>query len=112
MALLTPPPARESLGRLYRSRLSRGRAVLGEMFGGLVEVASDGAWVILDDGSRLLNCGGYGVFLTGARHPTVVRHVLDQLQVHPVATRVLLEPQVALAADALVAVCPTGLERV
>ncbi|MFC9244736.1 aspartate aminotransferase family protein [Streptomyces sp. NPDC057136] len=105
-------PDRHELGRLYRSRLSKGRATLGELFGGHVEVASEGARVHTSDGRSFLNCGGYGVFLTGARHPTVVRRVAEQLHTHPVATRIFLEPQAALAADALVSVVPEGLSRV
>lgn len=108
----TPALGREELGRLYRARLSKGRATLGELFGGHIEVASEGAWVTTSTGERFLNCGGYGVFLMGARHPTVIRHVAEQLATHPVATRLFLEPQVALAADALVSVAPPGLERV
>ncbi|MGW6599963.1 aspartate aminotransferase family protein [Streptomyces sp. NPDC055036] len=107
-----PALGREELGRLYRARLSKGRATLGELFGGHIEVASEGAWVTTSTGERFLNCGGYGVFLMGARHPTVIRHVAEQLATHPVATRLFLEPQVALAADALVSVAPRGLERV
>ncbi|WP_306317504.1 MULTISPECIES: aspartate aminotransferase family protein [unclassified Streptomyces] len=103
---------RGTLGTLYRTRLNKGRAVLGEMFGGHVEVESQGAWVITSEGARLLNCGGYGVLLHGARHPTVIRMVEEQLHRNPVATRILLEPQAALAADALVEVAPAGLERV
>ncbi|WP_078876871.1 aminotransferase class III-fold pyridoxal phosphate-dependent enzyme [Streptomyces sp. 150FB] len=109
---LTPVLGRAELGKLYRTRLSKGRATLGELFGGHIEVASQGAWVTTSDGKTFLNCGGYGVFLTGARHPTVIRHVAEQLATHPVATRLFLEPQAALAADALVSVAPAGLERV
>lgn len=105
-------PDREELGRLYRTHMNQGRATLGEMFGGHVEVASQGAWVTTAEGRRFLNCGGYGVFLVGARHPTVIRHVAEQLQTHPIATRVFLEPQAALAAEALTAVVPAGLSRV
>lgn len=105
-------PGREELGELYRRRLNRGRATLGEMFGGHIETRSQGAWVYTSEGRRFLNCGGYGVLLMGACHPTVIRHVSEQLHRHPVATRVFLEPQAALAADALVAVAPPGLERV
>jgi putrescine aminotransferase len=104
--------SRDELGRLYRSRLSKGRATLGEMFGGHIEVASAGAWVTTSTGRRFLNCGGYGVFLMGARHPIVMRAVENQLRSHPVATRIFLEPQLALAADALVSIAPAGLERV
>ncbi|MEW2530869.1 aminotransferase class III-fold pyridoxal phosphate-dependent enzyme [Streptomyces sp. NPDC047071] len=107
-AALSPEP----LTHLYRTRLSSGRAMLGELFGGHVEVASQGAWVTTSSGRRFLNCGGYGVFLTGARHPTVMRYVTEQLHTHPVATRLFLEPHAALAADALVSVAPAGMERV
>ncbi|MGI5404934.1 aspartate aminotransferase family protein [Streptomyces sp. CA-135486] len=103
---------RDELGRLYRDYMNKGRATLGEMFGGHIEVASQGAWVTTAEGRRFLNCGGYGVFLTGARHPTVIRHVAEQLTTHPVATRLFLEPQAALAAEALVSVAPPGLRRV
>jgi putrescine aminotransferase len=48
----------------------------------------------------------------GARHPTVVRYVTEQLARHPVAIRLFLEPQAALAADELIARVPEGLDRV
>ncbi len=98
--------------RRYRRHLSRGRAALGELLGGDVEVDSAGAWVRTDTGRQLLNCGGYGVFLTGARHPRVVDAVREQLDRNPVATRLLLEPQAGLAAEALTATTPAGLDRV
>ncbi|AJE85312.1 ornithine aminotransferase [Streptomyces albus] len=103
---------REHIGRLYRANLSKGRATLGELFGGHIETGSEGSWIYTDDGRRFLNCGSYGVLITGARHPVVVRHVAEQLGRHPVASRVFLEPQAALAAEALVAKAPAGLERV
>ncbi|MFJ1794413.1 aspartate aminotransferase family protein [Kitasatospora griseola] len=103
---------REALGRLYRRRLNKGRATLGELFGGHVETGSEGAWLTTAEGRRFLNCGGYGVLLMGARHPIVTRYVEEQLHRHPVASRIFLEPQAALAADALVKVAPSGLERV
>jgi putrescine aminotransferase len=96
----------------YRKHLSSGRAALAEMFGGDVEVHSVGPWVRTSSGRELLNCGGYGVFITGARHPRVVSEVVAQLERNPVATRLLLEPQAALAAEALAAVTPAGLDRV
>jgi putrescine aminotransferase len=96
----------------YRRHLSSGRASLGEMFGGDVEVHASGAWVRTQTGRELLNCGGYGVFITGARHPRVLAEVRAQLDRNPVATRLLLEPQAGLAAEALTAVTPPGLTRV
>ncbi|WP_053847520.1 aspartate aminotransferase family protein [Streptomyces sp. NRRL B-24085] len=97
---------------LYRAHLSKGRATLAELFGSHMEVESQGAWLSTSDGESFLNCGGYGVFIMGARHPRVVEAVHRQLHTHPVATRILLEPTVAAAAEALVAVTPEGLDRV
>lgn len=96
----------------YRRHLSRGRALFGQVTGGLTEVGSEGAWVLTADGRRLLDCGGYGVFLHGHRHPRVVAAVRDQLDRHPLATRVLLEPVTASAAATLSAVAPGGLPHV
>jgi putrescine aminotransferase len=98
--------------RRYRRHLSRGRALFGQVSGGLTEVESSGAWIRTADGRRLLDCGGYGVFLHGHRHPVVVDAVARQLQRHPLATRVLLEPVTAAAAEALSAVAPAGLDHV
>ncbi|GGT11567.1 putative ornithine aminotransferase [Streptomyces atratus] len=100
------------LGTRYRRYLSKGRASLGEMFGGDVEVAAEGPWIHTASGSRILNCGGYGVFLMGARHPRVVAEVTRQLNTNPVATRLLLEPAVVDAAEALIDVVPAGLQKV
>ncbi|AZP17344.1 aspartate aminotransferase family protein [Streptomyces aquilus] len=98
--------------QLYRAHLSKGRATLAELFGTHMEVESQGAWVTTSDGERFLNAGGYGVFIMGARHPLVMEAVRRQLETHPVATRILLEPTVARAAEALVEVAPEGLDRV
>ncbi|APY86573.1 aspartate aminotransferase family protein [Streptomyces alfalfae] len=97
---------------LYRAHLSKGRATLAELFGSHMEVASEGAWLTTSDGERFLNAGGYGVFIMGARHPIVMEEIERQLRTHPTATRILLEPTVARAAEALVSVMPEGLNRV
>ena len=75
--------------------------VVDESLQRLSEVASEGAWVITADGRRLLDCGGYGAFLHGHRHPRVVAALRDPLDRHPLATRALLEPDTAAAAAAL-----------
>ncbi|MEV6975316.1 aminotransferase class III-fold pyridoxal phosphate-dependent enzyme [Kitasatospora sp. NPDC093806] len=82
------------------------------MFGGQVEASSEGALLRTSDGREYLNCGGYGVFLTGARHPRVVAAVEHQLRTHPLSTRLLLDPAAAHAAAALARVAPPGLDRV
>ncbi len=101
----------EILG-LYRRYLSKGRATLADLFGSHMEVESNGAWLTTSDGERFLNTGGYGVLIMGARHPLVLEAVERQLRTHPVSTRILLEPTVARAAEALVSVLPPGLDRV
>ncbi|MGB8385209.1 MAG: aminotransferase class III-fold pyridoxal phosphate-dependent enzyme [Dermatophilaceae bacterium] len=102
----------DRLVRRYRRHLSRGRALFGQVSGGLTEVESAGVWIHTADGRRLLDCGGYGVFIHGHRHPVVVDAVQRQLNRHPLATRVLLEPVTAAAAEALSAVAPAGLDHV
>ncbi|KOG64533.1 acetylornithine aminotransferase [Streptomyces griseoflavus] len=110
-ARITPDTEEEILG-LYRAHLSKGRATLAELFGSHMEVESSGAWLTTSDGERFLNAGGYGVFIMGARHPIVMEEVERQLRTHPTATRILLEPTVARAAEALVSTTPPGLDRV
>ncbi|WP_435303759.1 aspartate aminotransferase family protein [Streptomyces lavendulae] len=109
---VTGSGAEQRILDLYRAHLSKGRATLAELFGTHMEVESQGAWLTTGDGERFLNAGGYGVFVMGARHPLVMEAVERQLRTHPVATRILLEPTVALAAEALVSVMPPGLDRV
>ncbi|MEU5849097.1 aspartate aminotransferase family protein [Saccharopolyspora shandongensis] len=97
---------------VYKRHLSRGRARLAEMTGGAMEVLSHRAMVYDADGTEYLDCGGYGVFLLGHRHPAVTQAVIDQVQRHPMSTRLLLEPTAAAAASALASVTPAGMDRV
>lgn len=108
----TPVDTEEEILGLYRAHLSKGRATLAELFGSHMETESSGAWLTTSDGERFLNVGGYGVFIMGARHPMVMEAVERQLRTHPTATRILLEPTVARAAEALVSITPPGLDRV
>ncbi|MFE3325703.1 aspartate aminotransferase family protein [Streptomyces sp. NPDC059176] len=96
----------------YRRTMSSGRARLAEVLGGQVEVESSGAWITTSTGEKILNVGGYGVFITGARHPTVVHEVERQLHTHPIGTRIFLDPAAARAGELLTSVMPPGLERV
>ncbi|WP_037868138.1 aspartate aminotransferase family protein [Streptomyces sp. NRRL S-813] len=107
-----PPADGADTARLYREHLAVGRAVLGEVLGGMVETRSEGAWVHTEDGRRHLDFGGYGVFILGHRHPAVTAAVHRQIDAHPLATRVFLEPVAARAAAALAAHTPVGLDRV
>ncbi|MEU0353067.1 aminotransferase class III-fold pyridoxal phosphate-dependent enzyme [Streptomyces sp. NPDC006237] len=97
---------------VYRRHLSRGRARLAAMTGQVMEVASEGTKVWDADGKEYLDCGGYGVFLLGHRHPKVMEAVIEQIHRHPMATRILLEPAAARAAAALARITPPGLDMV
>ncbi|WUL75270.1 aminotransferase class III-fold pyridoxal phosphate-dependent enzyme [Streptomyces sp. NBC_00343] len=108
----TPTPPPPNTAELYRRHLGTGRAVMGTVLGGMAEVYSEGAWVYTDDGRRYLDFGGYGVFILGHRHPAVLEAVQRQLDAHPLATRVFLEPVAARAAAALAARTPAGLDHV
>lgn len=106
---LAPPERADVLDR-YRRHVGRGRAALAEYLGAPMEVASQGAHILCSDGHTYLDCGGYGVFILGHCHPAVVHAVARQLFTNPLATRVLLEPRLAEAAEALAAVAPPGLD--
>ncbi|MDQ1535667.1 MAG: putrescine aminotransferase [Actinomycetota bacterium] len=102
----------EVLADRYQRHFGSGRASMGRMIGDLTEVESSGAWVTVSSGRRILDFGGYGVYLLGHRHPAVVEAVCEQLQRHPMASRVFMEPVSAAAASALAEVTPGDLNLV
>jgi putrescine aminotransferase len=97
---------------LYRRHVNRGVARLAGMGGLPVEVRSSGCLVYDDADRAFLDCGGFGVFLVGHCHPTIVAAARDQLERHPLATRTLLSAELASAAEALARVTPEGLDYV
>lgn len=101
-----------TIAEAYRRHLSAGRATLGDIFGGHVETSSNGAWLTTASGSRFFNAGGHGVALAGYRHPIVTQEIREQLEQHPVSSRLFFEPVAARAAEALAAVTPAGLDRI
>ena len=102
---------RDTLGH-YRRHISQGAAVIAESAGAGVEVRSEGSRVWDDQGRCYLDCGGYGVFLLGHRHPAVVAAVHAQLDRNPLATRALLSAELGTAAARLAQTAPDGLEHV
>jgi putrescine aminotransferase len=103
---------RDTVLRQYQRHVNTGLARLGKMAGLPVEVRSEGCFVFDQDGEAYLDCGGYSVFLLGHRHPRVVEAVKAQLDRHPLTTRVLLNAELAQAAEALAARAPSGLDFV
>lgn len=91
--------------------MGSGRARLARLIG-VVEADSSAAWVTAADGRRYLDFGGYGVFILGHRHPDVVAAVRRQLDTHPIATRVFLDPVSVGAAAALAGIAPAGTDCV
>jgi putrescine aminotransferase len=110
--LLSPTLGREQVLALYDRHVNRSLANLARLVGTPVEVRAAGTKVYDTDGAAYLDCGGYGVFLLGHGHPAVVATVEHQLQKNPLATRLFLNPQLAMAARDLAAVTPVGLEHV
>ena len=96
----------------YHRHVNTSLARLGQLLDAPVEVRSAGTRVYGDDGREYLDCGGFGVFLLGHSHPVVVQAVRRQLDTHPLATRLFLNPQLAEAAAALAEVAPAGLQYV
>lgn len=106
------PTDRDIVLKRYRRHVSAALASLARMIGAPVERRSAGTKVYGSNGEVYLDCGGFGVFLLGHCHPRVVSAVRRQLEEHPLATRVFLNPQLAEAAAALVSVTPDGLDHV
>jgi putrescine aminotransferase len=104
--------SREEVAGIYARHLSSGKLRIGEMLGGHLEVSSRGSLVIDAADRQMLDCGGYGVFLLGHCHERVVAAVTAQAARLPLATRALLEPMQAFAAQALARLAPEGLQRV
>ena len=96
----------------YRAHVSEGMAGLAELMDAHVEVRSEGTKIWDEQGTEYLDCGGYGVFILGHRHPRVVAAVHAQLDRHPMSSRVLLNGDLARAAADLARVAPTGLDYV
>jgi putrescine aminotransferase len=103
---------REQVLRQYSAHVNRSLASLARMVATPVEEASAGTKVFGDDGKTYLDCGGFGVFLLGHRHPVVVAAVREQLERNPLATRLFLNPELAQAAEDLARVTPAGLDYV
>ena len=111
------PPARKTADRAtvltqYRAHVSTSLATIAEILGAPLEVRSSGTRVYDEHDTPYLNCGGYGVFLLGHRHPAVVDAVRRQLDTHTLATRLFLTPQLAEAAETLASITPRGLDHV
>jgi putrescine aminotransferase len=104
--------SREATIELYRRYVNIGLARLFELMNCGIEVRSEGNNVIDDKGIHFLDCGGYCVFLLGHCHPRVVSAVRAQLGNHPISSRVLINSQLAEAAEAVIRIAPPHMHFV
>ena len=105
-------PNRTEVIALYEQFLGVSNARFASAVELPVEVRAEGVRVWDDQGREYINCGGYGVFLLGHRHPDIVAAIHAQLDTNPLATRGMLLSEQACAAEALVSIAPDGLRRV
>jgi putrescine aminotransferase len=103
---------RDSILKNYQRHVNSTIAKVARVTNLPVEVRSEGCLVYDESGDAYLNCGGYGVFLLGHRHPAVADAVKAQLDRHPLVTRVLLNAELARASASLAACTPPGLDCV
>ena len=96
----------------YHRHVNKSLASLCRLIAAPVEVRSAGTKVYGDAGECYLDCGGFGVFLLGHCHPTVVAAVQRQVATNPLATRLFLNPELAAAGAALAEIAPAGLDYV
>lgn len=90
--------------------LTRVASILGAT---LDVVGSDGAWLILRDGRRVLDChASYGGVAFGHRHPALLEAARDSLaEMTTGLPGLLASPVVAALCHDLVAIAPEGMER-
>ena len=87
----------------YRRHVNKTSAILADLIAAPLEVSSLGTKVYDEHGNAYLDCGGYAVFLLGHRHPAVIAAVHRQLDLHPLATRLLPSPPLPSRSTASIA---------
>jgi putrescine aminotransferase len=97
---------------LYGRHVNSGLARLARLTASPVTVRGEGDYVHTEDGERLLNCGGFSVFLLGHGYRPVVDAVARQLNTLALTGPMVYHEELARAAATLAATCPPGLEYV
>jgi putrescine aminotransferase len=106
------PVDAERLAGVYREHVNSGWTKMISMLGGHVETRAMGNYVFDESGQRFLDCGGFGVFMLGHRHPVILERVRAQLDVQPLPNRLFFSPAVAQGAESLAGIAPEGMEYV
>ncbi|WP_318480119.1 aspartate aminotransferase family protein [Photobacterium leiognathi] len=97
-----------ALEQLYTYH-NRSKARLSRIMNLPMEVRAEGCEIIDEQENRYLDCGGFGVFILGHRHPKVVESVRAQLDLMPMSSRLLVNGPLAEASQALIESCPDNL---
>ena len=105
-----PALTRQSVRQRHQRHVNRSFGKLASVMNLPVEVRSEGCLVYDEMDEAYLDCGGYGVFIMGHRHPRVIAAVKAQLDRHPLATRSMLSVELVEAAETLISVAPRGMQ--
>ncbi len=97
---------------LYRRHVNSGLARLADLMAAPVIARAKGDHLHTADGRRLLNCGGFSVFLLGHGYPPVVEAVRAQLADLAITGPLVFHEELARACRALADAAPDGLEYV
>lgn len=95
---------------ILKAHSNRSKARLSSLMNLPIETSAKGAEIIDENGQAYLDCGGFGVFILGHRHPQVVSAVKAQIDCMPMSSRTLVNPVLASASKKLVDICPDSLE--
>ncbi|WP_265565747.1 aspartate aminotransferase family protein [Streptomyces hygroscopicus] len=97
---------------LYHRHVNTGLARMAELMAAPVVASAQGDYLDTSDGQRLLDCGGFSVFLLGHGYPPVTEAVARQLRKLAITGPLVYSEELAVAARTLAAACPDGLEYV
>lgn len=86
------------------------KAKLSNLMNLPIEMYAQGAEIIDEKGDTYLDCGGFGVFILGHRHPEIVESVIAQINRMPMSSRSLVNSTLAEASKKLAQFCPAALE--
>lgn len=96
----------------HQTHVNSGMARLMKLLNVTIEAQGEGAMVIDHKGEHYLDCGGYCVFLLGRNHPDIVQVAKDQLDKVALGSRLLINKEIATAAQVLSEIAPKGLQYV
>ncbi|TMP44751.1 aspartate aminotransferase family protein [Pseudoalteromonas citrea] len=101
---------KEETLKALKSHSNRSKARLSSMMNLPIEHCAQGCEIVDTQGKTYLDCGGFGVFILGHRHPEVIHSVTEQLNMLPMSSRTLVNDTLAIASQKLADFSPASLE--